>query len=66
MCGYERADGYWDDNNFWVDKEIGDEDFEKIEGNYFFIKGDYYGGKREVYLYACPKCNTIQMKKEYF
>jgi hypothetical protein len=57
ICGYEKGQNWVDDKL----KEINPEgkDFINIEGK--FLIEDSSIGKREAFLYACPKCNIVQL-----
>lgn len=56
VCGYERQYGFGNP----LEKK-GDEEFIYIEGM-FEIRQDY-SNNRKVKMYACPKCNTVQMSR---
>ncbi len=58
LCGYKEGEE-WDDNGNIT--YIGDEEFIKIKSS-FYIKRDESYFDKEVFLYACPKCNTVQLK----
>ncbi len=63
LCGYERLKDWEAKDN----KEVGDEDFIKIDcfGKPFETDGktgNYYGDEyKNGYLYACPKCKMVQL-----
>ena len=69
LCGYayDEWSGQSEDNEKCVGKRLGKKSFKLISGN--FVQENYYerpddrGNRdKEVSLYACPECNTIQMK----
>lgn len=68
LCGYayEGWTGHAQEDEKFVGKRIGQKKFKEIIGNFIvhnetqFGYIDYVG--REVSLYACPECNTIQLK----
>lgn len=61
LCGYAHEDweGEKEFNKKYEGKRIGEEEFIEIHGSYL-TKESYYP-PREVYLYACPECKTIQL-----
>jgi hypothetical protein len=60
VCGYEyEAHFDYDKLDFVVDK--GDEKFAEIRGC-FWVGGWLHGHEDQVTLFACPKCNTVQMR----
>jgi hypothetical protein len=68
VCGYYHLkDWQIDDKDevFKADikKNNGEKEFIHIKGS-FTIDREYGYGIREVYLYACPECGTIQMVKD--
>lgn len=61
VCGYVHEDKFCRDSDY-----VGGEDeFILIQGQFVIKDESSYRcpPEREVYLYACPKCNTIQMSK---
>lgn len=61
VCGYERI-SINDYDNF-ENKEVGTEDFIEIKGIYTVDNKDsWYGGLKEVQIFACPECGTLKMK----
>lgn len=63
VCGYEKLYD-WQTND---GKEIGDEDFIRIDcfGKPFETdkkESDYYGDYENGYMYACPKCMTVKFQ----
>jgi hypothetical protein len=58
VCGYERLEDYESESGV----AVGDEKFINVKGN-FTIEDEYTYNIREVNLYSCPKCGTIQMNK---
>lgn len=69
LCGYAHEDyeGQSEDNKKYIGKRIGTKRFKIISGN--FVRENYYerpddrgNTDKEVSLYACPECNTIQLK----
>ena len=69
LCGYahEYYEGESEDNEKFVGKRIGKNKFLLISGNFvlesYYERPDYNGSfDKEVSLYACPECNTIQLK----
>jgi len=63
LCGYEKLHDWEENKN---DKEIGDQDFIRIDyfGQPFetdLKTNRQYDNKYEYgYLYACPKCMTVK------
>lgn len=62
ICGYacEDWEGEKEFNKEYIGKRMGKHGFIRISGT-FLVKSDYYP-PREVRLYACPECNTIQLR----
>lgn len=60
LCGYEYEDEY-DQKGRNIIK--GDEEFISIDGHFTITKTEKWEADRtlKVGIYACPKCNTIQM-----
>jgi hypothetical protein len=55
LCGYEYDAMAKDDGE--------NEPFVRISGSTFKRRSSRgYGHEQDVYLYACPKCDTIKMK----
>ena len=59
VCGYEYVSMYDSKNNKVAIK--GDEEFVHIYGTFLRESTGWEHNKVEVELYACPKCNTIQL-----
>lgn len=65
-CGYENNAGEWNPEAFErYGPEPEKEDFIEVVGTFHRQQEpDYYSdGTRTVTLYACPKCNIVQMKE---
>ncbi len=64
VCGYICEDwkGQLENNEEYAGKEIGAEEFIHIDGMFMVRNSSYWGGEHKVSLYACPKCNTIQLR----
>ena len=63
-CGYrykEMDDENWDDGYKGVSD--GSDKFEEINGHFTRTVGDYYSFETEVCLFACPRCETVKIKK---
>lgn len=62
VCGYAHEDykGQAEQSEYFVGKRIGEEEFIRISGT-FLVREMYYPS-REVSLYACPECNTVQLR----
>lgn len=54
-CNYERV------YDIEIDQNVGDEEFVHI--NLTATIDEEWGGGKIVELYACPKCNTVQMNE---
>lgn len=64
VCGYEHEAGL-DESGKWNDRLKGDAEFILITGSTFKIwEHDRYMDTREVRLFACPKCFTVQTDKD--
>jgi predicted nucleic-acid-binding Zn-ribbon protein len=50
----------YSDTEFY--EKTGMNEFILIRGH-FFIEEGYYHEEKRVYLYACPKCDTVIMSK---
>jgi len=63
LCGYSHED--WKDeakeNERYIGKRLGEEEFIEVEGTFLIKNSGWYCSTREVSLYACPECNTIQL-----
>lgn len=62
ICGYahEHWKGQSEDNEEYIGKRLGEDEFIRISGT-FLVRESYYP-PREVSLYACPECNTVQLR----
>ena len=62
ICGYACEDwkGEKEFNKEYVGKRMGKDEFIRISGT--FLTREPYYPPREVSLYACPECNTIQLR----
>lgn len=62
ICGYEHKSGV-DSAGKWQDNLVGDKPFRQVIGCIFRIKAeDRYDNDRDVNLFSCPKCNTVQVE----
>jgi hypothetical protein len=66
VCGYEQGMG-WVDNGIDADEYIevnpdGDK-FRKIKGYFVIETGESWSPDRQVNLYGCPECGTVQMER---
>ena len=41
------------------------EPFVQVKGKFTIACGHYDESQKDVKFYACPKCNTVQMKETY-
>lgn len=62
LCGYEHQDGI-NDKGDWQKNLIGDTAFIRIDGSILRAKtNSYFSEYKDVSLFACPKCGTVQME----
>ena len=58
-CGYKVLESWLTNDG----ERIGDEDFIIIKnGNNHFSSPRGFDEDREIHLYGCPKCNTVQFE----
>lgn len=61
ICGYEHEEEFDNEDRYY--KTInGDDKFKEICGTFLIEDDDYYKLKREVSIYACPKCGTLKIE----
>jgi len=58
-CEYEYEEDWTKEVGTIVTK--GDEKFITINGMFLVENSGWNGGKHEIYLYACPKCQTVRI-----
>lgn len=65
LCGHKNKHNELDEK-YNIIKE-NDNKFIKINGNFTVVRDEdgYHEHQKNVFLYACPICNTIQMKERY-
>jgi hypothetical protein len=62
VCGYKHERGI-DENGDWQENLIGDEAFIEIEEKIIYLS---FGGTKRLYIYGCPKCQTIRFEGDCF
>ncbi len=55
VCGYAYR------RKVLEEDDLGDEEFIQVEGSFTITRE--YESTRKVRLYACPKCDTVQMNR---
>lgn len=60
ICGYEHEEEYNKEIKGYV-TTVGKEEFCRVYGTFLCETSGYYREKFYVSLYACPKCNTVQL-----
>lgn len=59
-CQYEYEEEWKRGGDYIVIK--GDDRFIVISGTFLVERGGWDAGKKEIYLFACPKCKTVKIE----